>query len=94
MTISDKKDLKLLLIAAREAQITAEKSVSRVYEKIHSAARGNLIDLDRPTRAENARTLEEAINCHIDYGEFNLDDLADEIEEAIDAANEKGDDNA
>ena len=45
MTISDKKDLKLLLIAAREAQITAEKSVSRVYEKIHSAARGNLIEL-------------------------------------------------
>lgn len=94
MTISDKKHLKLLLIDAREARIIAEKATSRVYEKIYSAARGNFVDLDRPTCAENARTLEEAINCHIDYGEFNLDDLADEIEKAIDSAKEKGDDNA
>ena len=37
------------------------------------------IDLDVHSDAENADTLEEAINCYVQYGEYNLSDLLKEI---------------
>lgn len=36
------------------------------------------------TDAENADDLGQAINCFIDYGEYNIDDLMQEIEAAAD----------
>ena len=35
------------------------------------------------TNAENAENLEEAITCYIDYGEYGIKNLMQEIEEAL-----------
>lgn len=83
MTAQDRRKLKILLICAREAHFSAERATREVYEQIETIAKHQQIDFDRPSAAENANTLEEAINCHIAYGEYNLDDLVDEIENAI-----------
>lgn len=36
-------------------------------------------DLEVPTDAENADTLEEAINCFVQYGEYNIDGILKEL---------------
>lgn len=39
------------------------------------------IDLDIHSDTENADTLEKAINCYVQYGEYNLTDLLKEIKQ-------------
>ena len=42
-----------------------------------------VIDLSRfETKAENADNLEEAIYCYIQYGEFDVDSIIEEIKAA------------
>lgn len=36
-------------------------------------------DLEVPTDAENADTLEEAINCFVQYSEYNIDGILKEL---------------
>ena len=37
------------------------------------------IDLDVTTNVENADNLEQAVNCYVQYGEYNLKWLVSEI---------------
>ena len=41
------------------------------------------VDLDSVTNAPNADNLSDAINCYINYGEYTIDRLIDEIYKAM-----------
>ena len=69
--------VKKLLQKARKAQQKADTSLSEVFQALDDMC----IDLDVPSDAENAETLEEAVNCYAHYGEFGLKGLMKEIRE-------------
>lgn len=67
--------IKKLLQKARKKSKESDEALRTVYEAIEDMC----IDLDAHSYAENADTLEEAINCYVQYGEYNLTDLLKEI---------------
>ena len=67
--------VKKLLQKARKKNKEADEALQAVYQAIDSMC----IDLDAHSDAENADTLEDAINCYVQYGEYNLSDLVKEI---------------
>lgn len=70
-------ELEKLFKKARKKNNEADKALQEVYQAIEDMC----IDLDIPSNAENANTLEEAINCYVQYGEYNLKGLLKEIKE-------------
>lgn len=64
-----------LLQKARKKNKESDEALREVYQAIEDMC----IDLDVHSDAENANTLEEAINCYVQYGEYNLTDLLKEI---------------
>lgn len=73
----DYKKLRSLIESARKKQIAAQNALGSVMEAIEDLG---IIDLSRfETKAENASNLEEAICCYIQYGEFDVDSIIDEI---------------
>lgn len=73
----DYKKLCSLIEGARKKQVTAQNALGSVLEDIEDMG---VIDLSRfKTDAENANNLEEAIYCYIQYGEFDIDSLIEEI---------------
>ena len=76
----DYKKLRSLIESARKKQITAQNALGSVMEAIEDLG---IIDLSRfETKAENASNLEEAICCYIQYGEFDVDSIIEEIKVA------------
>lgn len=76
----DYKKLRSLIESARKKQIAAQNALGSVMEAIEDLG---IIDLSRfETKAENASNLEEAICCYIQYGEFDVDSIIDEIKAA------------
>jgi hypothetical protein len=69
------KSIKKLLQKARKKSKESDEALQAVYQAIDDMC----IDLDVHSDAENADTLEEAINCYVQYGEYNLTDLLKEI---------------
>lgn len=67
--------VKKLLQKARKKNKESDEALRAVYQVIDNMD----IDLNAYSDAENADTLEEAINCYIQYGEYNLTDLLEEI---------------
>ena len=67
--------IKKLLQKARKKNKESDEALRAVYQAIEDMC----IDLDASTDAENADTLEEAINCYVQYGEYNLTGLLNEI---------------
>lgn len=67
--------IKKLLQKARKKSKESDEALRVVYQAIEDMC----IDLDVHSDAENANTLEEAINCYVLYGEYNLTDLLKEI---------------
>lgn len=65
---------KLLQKARKKAQQTAA-----ALREVYDAMEDMCIDLDAPTEAENADTLEHAIDCYVQYGEYSLNGLMKEI---------------
>lgn len=73
----DYKKLRSLIESARKKQIVAQNALGSVMEAIEDLG---IIDLSRlETKAENASNLEEAICCYIQYGEFDVDSIIEEI---------------
>ena len=70
-------EIEKLLKKARNANQKADAALRNVFEALEDIC----IELDAPTGAENADDLEQAINCYVHYGEFNLKDLMKEIRE-------------
>jgi hypothetical protein len=76
--IADQKavdEVKTLLQKARTANIKANQAQRIAWEAIENMC----IDIDTPSKAENADTFEDAINCYIQYGEFGIKNLMREI---------------
>ena len=76
----DYKKLRSLIESARKKQIAAQNALGSVMEAIEDLG---IIDLSRfETKSENASNLEEAICCYIQYGEFDVDSIIEEIKAA------------
>lgn len=76
----DYKKLRSLIESARKKQIAAQNALGSVMEAIEDLG---IIDLSRfETKAENASNLEEAVCCYIQYGEFDVDSIIEEIKAA------------
>ena len=63
--------IKRLLQKARRICEKADQALRDVYQALDDMC----IDLDVNSDAENANTLEEAINCYVHYGEYNISKL-------------------
>lgn len=68
-------ELKVTLKKARKASQKADKELQNVYEILENMC----IDLETATNAENANNLEEAVNCYVQYGEYSVNGLVEEI---------------
>lgn len=73
--MTDLKDIRKLIQKARKKSIELNDATQAVFDVLSD------IDLCVPTDAENADDLEQAINCYIQYGEFSIDELLDEIKQ-------------
>lgn len=71
----DLKDIRKLIQKARKKSIELNDATQEVFDALSD------IDLYVPTDAENADDLEQAINCYIQYGEYSIDELLDEIKQ-------------
>ena len=70
--------IKKALQKARRKYIEAEIELNNLYDLYDFLSDINA-DLEVPTDAENADTLEEAINCFVQYGEYNIDGILKEL---------------
>lgn len=70
--------LKELLENARKAELRAKSIEERIFVELEYMK----IDLSLPTNAENADSLEEAICCFVQYGEYGLENILREIQAA------------
>lgn len=68
-------ELRRLIQKARKKSIELNDATQAVFDVLSD------IDLNVPTDAENADDLEQAINCYIQYGEYSIDELLDEIKQ-------------
>lgn len=59
----------------RQKYIEAEKELNNLYDFLSDIN----VDLEVATDAENADTLEEAIYCFVQYGEYNIDGILKEL---------------
>lgn len=69
--------LKKLLQKARNA----EQKATEAHNAVYAALDDMCIDLDVPSRAENADNLRDAVSCYIHYGEYGPKNLLREIRE-------------
>ena len=76
----DYKKLRSLIEDARKKQVAVQNALGYVIDAIEDMG---VVDLSRfETKAENADNLEEAIYCYIQYGEFDVDSIIEEVEAA------------
>ena len=68
-------ELRRLIQKARKKSIELNDATQAVFDALSD------IDLYVPTDAENADDLEQAIACYIQYGEYSIDELLDEIKQ-------------
>lgn len=67
--------IKKALQKARRKYIEAEIELNNLYDFLSDIN----ADLEVPTDAENVDTLKEAINCFVQYGEYNIDGILKEL---------------
>ena len=66
---------------ARQYAIKSQKQTDKVFNELDKLD----IDLDEiPSEAENADNLSDAISCYIDYGEFGIENIREELLKALD----------
>ena len=75
-----KREFKKLLERGRKAHIKAELITNELFDKLEQdmGLRTSILS-DIPSNAENADNLEEAIQCYMQYGEYDPDLLWDEL---------------
>ena len=76
----DYKEFKRMMQSARNAYIKADEKMQEVLKKI-SEELPDMVLAEFTTSAENAENFEEAILCFIQYGEYNIKALWDELGE-------------
>lgn len=77
-----RSEIKKLIVSARNAELRKREVVCKLIENLEDIIDINLDDIPNNS-AENADTLLQAINCHIDYGECDLEELLDDIQMAL-----------
>lgn len=77
-----RSDIKRLLVSARNAQINASTKTNILFHILETSMDIDLENIPNNS-AENANNLAEAIMCHIQYGECDLDELLNDIEQAL-----------
>lgn len=78
MATSELKEIEKLIKRAKKAADKSRQTESDVFEALNNLC----IDLDIPSKAENAETLGDAISCYVNYGEFGLTNVMREIRSA------------
>ena len=75
-----KSEFKKLLERGRKAHIKAELITNELFDKLEQdmGLRTSILT-DIPSNAENADNLEEAIQCYMQYWEYDPDLLWDEL---------------
>lgn len=68
-------ELRRLIQKARKKSIELNDATQAIFDALSD------VDLCVPTDAENADDLEQAINCYIQYGEYSVDELLNEIKQ-------------
>lgn len=76
----DFKEFKKMMTSARNAYIKAQQKEQEVLAKI-SAELGDMDLGEFETFAENAENFEEAILCFLQYGEYSVEELWNELGE-------------
>ena len=76
-----RSEVKRLITSARNHAIRIDMITTLLFNNLQNEANINLDDI-KSVSAENANSLAEAILCHIQYGECDLEDLLDEIMQA------------
>lgn len=75
-----KSEFKKFLERGRNAHVKAESITNELFDKLEQdMGLRTLILSDIPSNAENADNLEEAIQCYMQYGEYDPDLLWDEL---------------
>lgn len=72
-------EVRRLILEARRDTV----KLTILMDTIFNMLRNMGVDLQSDTKAENADCLDEAINCYIQYNEYNIDNIMKEIEGAI-----------
>ena len=75
-----KSEFKKLLERGRKAHIKAELITNELFDKLEQdmGLRTSILS-DIPSNSENADNLKEAIQCYMQYGEYDSDLLWDEL---------------
>ena len=75
-----KSEFKKLLERGRKAHIKAELITNELFDKLEQdmGLRTSILS-DIPSNSENADNLKEAIQCYMQYGEYDPDLLWDEL---------------
>lgn len=75
-----KTEFKKLLERGRKARIKADEITQELFNKLEEdmGLRSSVLS-DIPSNAENADNLEEAIQCYMQYGEYDPDLLWEEL---------------
>ena len=71
---------RLLSIAKRRAK-AAQEAEAAVFKALDDMC----IDLDAPTDAENATTIEQAITCYLSYNEYTHKEIVKEVKALYEA---------
>lgn len=67
--------IKKLINYARGLELKRSQTENQIFELLNDMG----IDTSTKTNAENADDLQEAICCHISYGEYSVDGIIEEI---------------
>lgn len=85
----NRSEMKKLLLSARKAEETKRKHTNKLLCCLENTV-GVFLDEIPNNSVENANNLKEAILCHINCGEGNLEELLDDIQNAL---KERGNEN-
>ena len=64
-----------------DVHIFNEVELETIYDEIYKLLSNMKVNLEGSTKAENAICLDEAINCYIQYNEYDLTNIMKEIKE-------------
>lgn len=78
-----REEISALIVSARKLEEEKAEVVENLMFGLEANTDVFLEDIPN-YRAENADNLKDAIMCHIDYGEYDLSCLLDDIEQALD----------
>ena len=77
-----RNQIRTLIVSAQNLELQKREKVDMLIRYLEDKE-GLVLDSIPNNSAENADNLLEAILCHINYGECNLDELLDDIQVAI-----------